>query len=96
MGKSTGIAWCDGTFNPWWGCVKVSPACTNCYAATFDRRIGGDHWGPGSERRTFGDKHWNEPLKWNAAAEQAGTRKRVFCASMADVFEGRSDLDRRY
>lgn len=93
VGKKTGIAWCDGTFNPWWGCVKVSPACTNCYAATFDKRVGGEHWGPDSERRTFGDKHWNEPLKWNAAAEREGIRKRVFCASMADVFEGRPDLD---
>ncbi len=35
----------------------------------------------------FGDKHWAEPLKWNAAAEKAGIRRRVFCASMADVFD---------
>jgi protein gp37 len=32
-------------------------------------------------------------LRWNRAAEQAGERKRVFCASMADVFEKRTDLD---
>jgi protein gp37 len=93
MGKETGIAWCSHTFNPWWGCVKVSPACTNCYAATFDKRIGGDHWGPESDRRLFGDKHWSEPLKWNAAAKRDGVRRRVFCASMADVFEDRDDLD---
>lgn len=93
MGKETSIAWCDHTFNPWWGCVKVSPACTNCYAATFDKRVGGDHWGPKSERRFFGDKHWSEPLKWNAAAEKASKRARVFCASMADVFELNSDVN---
>lgn len=55
-------------------------------AATLDKRIGGNHWGDG-ERRFFGDKHWNEPLKWNKAAEKSGTRAKVFCASMADVFE---------
>jgi len=52
-------------------------------------------WGPTAERRFFGDKHWNEPLKWNRAAEKAGVRARVFCSSMADVFEDgrRSELE---
>lgn len=40
MGKETGILWCDHTFNPWWGCVKVSPACANCYAETWAKRMG--------------------------------------------------------
>lgn len=81
-------------FNPWWGCVKVSPACDHCYAATLANRYGYDVWGKDSPRRWFGDKHWREPLKWNAQAEKAGIRRRVFCASMADVFElGISDLD---
>jgi protein gp37 len=54
-------------------------------------------WGPGTERRFFGDKHWNEPLRWNKAAEKAGVRKRVFCASMSDVFEvvGNEETDAR-
>lgn len=87
MGETTGIQWTDHTFNPWWGCVKVSPACKNCYAATLSHRYGFDVWGPATERRFFGPKHWNEPHKWNASAEKAGVRRRVFCASMADVFE---------
>jgi protein gp37 len=87
MGETTGIAWTDHTFNPWWGCTKVSPGCDRCYAETFDRRIGGAHWGKDAARRVFGEKHWREPLKWNAAAEKAGKRARVFCASMADVFD---------
>jgi protein gp37 len=91
MGKNTGVAWADDTFNPFWGCTKISPACANCYAATFDRRLGGDHWGPKAPRRFFGDKHWNEPLRWNREAEKAGERRRVFCASMADVFEIHAD-----
>lgn len=98
MGKQTGIAWCDHTFNPWWGCVEVSPGCDHCYAKTFDARFGGEHWGAKSPRRFFGDKHWNEPHKWNRDAREryAETRQRtyVFCASMADVFEsGRAELE---
>jgi len=49
-------------------------------------------WGGGSPRRFFGDKHWRLPLTWNAEAEVTG-RRRVFCASMADVFEDRLDLN---
>lgn len=96
MGEGTKIEWCDHTFNPWWGCQRVSPGCEHCYAETFDKRVSGKekaHWGPTAARRFFGDKHWAEPLKWNAAAEKAGTRHRVFCASMADVFEDRPELE---
>lgn len=97
MGKNTSIEWTDHTFNPWWGCEKVSPGCAHCYADTFARRLGHGGtkpplWGPGSERRMFGDKHWAEPLAWDRAAAEAGTRARVFCASMADVFEDRPEL----
>jgi protein gp37 len=87
MGKNTGISWCDHTFNPWWGCVKVSEGCQRCYAETFAHRMGMKLWGAGSERRLFGAKHWDEPLKWDKAAKRDGVRRRVFCASMADVFE---------
>ncbi len=87
MGENTAISWAHHTFNPWWGCVKVSPGCTNCYAATFDHRLGGKHWGPKSRRRFFGEKHWEQPAKWQRKAIKTGERQRVFCASMADVFE---------
>jgi len=87
MGKKTGISWCDHTFNPWWGCVRVSAGCERCYAETFARRLGFDVWGENRPRRFFGEKHWNEPLHWNRQAEMEGVRRRVFCASMADVFE---------
>lgn len=93
MGVDSKIEWTHHTFNPWWGCARVSPGCENCYAETFAKRTGKAKWGVNEERRLFGDKHWKEPLKWNAAAEKAGERHRVFCASMADVFEDRRDLD---
>jgi len=86
MGQVTEISWCDHTFNPVWGCTKVSAGCAHCYAETLAKRYGKDVWGPG-ERRTFADKHWNEPLKWARDAEKAGERRRVFCGSMCDVFE---------
>lgn len=92
MSEQTGISWTDHTFNPWWGCVKVSPACTNCYAERDSKRYGFKIWGQDSERRFFGDKHWAEPLLWDRKAEKAAVRRRVFCASMADVFEDRPDL----
>lgn len=96
MGKGTGIAWCDHTFNMWWGCVEVSPACDNCYAREWDARFakGTPNWGKEAPRKFFGDKHWKEPLKWNREAEESGKRTLVFCASMGDVFEtGRDELE---
>jgi protein gp37 len=93
MGIKTGIAWCHSTFNSWWGCVRVSPACENCYAESFAKRTGHDVWGVNASRRFFGDKHWNEPLLWNAEAARRGVPWFVFTSSMADVFEDRRDLD---
>lgn len=87
MGKTTGISWTDHTFNPWWGCVEVSPACDACYARVWAERMGHQVWGKDADRRFFGEKHWNEPVHWNRQAEAAGVRRKVFCASMADVFE---------
>ena len=93
MARNSRIEWTTHTFNPWWGCVKLSPACKHCYAESWAKRVGQDIWGINAERRFFGNKHWSEPLKWNAVAAASGQRARVFCASMADVFEDRSDLD---
>lgn len=87
MGETTNISWCDATFNPFWGCTKVSAGCDNCYAEAFDARWGEAHWGKGVPRREFGDAHWNEPLAWNRKAEAAGKPLKVFCGSMCDVMD---------
>ncbi len=92
MGENSKIQWTHHTFNPWWGCVKVSPGCKHCYAETFSKRTGHNVWGVDAPRRFFGGKHWHEPIKWHNAAIESGERRRVFCASMADVFEPRDDL----
>lgn len=89
MGKDSAIEWTDHTFNPWWGCVKVSPGCEACYAETLSKRWGYTVWGPAktTSRRMMSESYWRQPLRWNDAACKAGQRARVFCASMADVFE---------
>jgi len=93
MARNSTIEWTHHTFNPWWGCHRVSPACDNCYAETWAHRLGQELWGARGPRRFFGDNHWREPLRWNAEAVAAQRRDRVFCASMADVFEWRADLN---
>lgn len=93
MGQQSTIEWTDHTFNPWWGCTKISPGCTHCYAETWSERYGHDIWGPRKSRRTFSEQHWQEPLRWNRLATQQGHRMRVFCASMADVFEDNPSID---
>lgn len=86
MSSNSSIEWTDDTFNPWWGCTKVHSGCANCYAETWDARYGGDHWGKDKPRRMILGE-WGKPAKWNAEAKAAGVVRRVFCASMCDLFE---------
>lgn len=92
MGANSKIEWTHHTFNPWTGCTKVSAGCANCYAESWSKRSGVVKWGPGGTRRKTSASNWQQPLKWNREAEQAGERRRVFCASLADVFEDREEL----
>ncbi len=88
MGEVSGIAWTDATFNPWWGCTRVSPGCEHCYAetlATVRRKL--NVWGVDAARKPMSEAYWRDPAKWNRKAEAEGVPRRVFCASMADVFE---------
>lgn len=93
MAKGSKIEWTHHTFNPWWGCERVSAACKNCYAETWAHRLGLDLWSKGAPRRMMSDAYWRQPIAWDRDAKAAGRRDRVFCASMADVFEDRRDLD---
>jgi protein gp37 len=92
MGEATKIQWCHHTFNPWIGCQKVSDGCRFCYAEHETRprvlRAGGiETWGPKGQRVRTSADYWKQPRKWSAEACLEGVRRRVFCASMADVFE---------
>ncbi len=81
------------TFNPWIGCAKVSAGCKNCYAETLmDERYKKAKWGVNGTRNVTSDTYWKQPLAWNRQAAASGIRRKVFCASLADVFENRDDL----
>ena len=102
MSDKTKIEWADSTFNPWEGCTKVGPGCDNCYAENRNARYAGGqsiNWGPGAPRRRTSASNWNKPRQWerDAAAFQAehGRRRRVFCASLADVFDNAVDASWR-
>ncbi|APY96619.1 phage Gp37/Gp68 family protein [Burkholderia pseudomallei] len=98
MSENSKIEWCDHTFNPWEGCQKVGPGCDHCYAEARNARFGGGsavNWGAGAPRRRTSVANWRKPLAWNAAHERffaaQGRRQRVFCASLADVFDNAID-----
>ena len=87
MGTNSAIEWTDHTFNPWTGCTKIGPGCDHCYAEGWAKRSGIVQWGSGAERRRTSAANWRQPLRWNAQAQRLGIRYRVFCASLADVFD---------
>jgi protein gp37 len=100
MAELSKIEWTDHTFNPWIGCTKVSVgpkgACNGCYAevATPTRTMH-IQWGAGKPRHRTSPSTWALPLRYerNAAAFLAahGRRQRVFCASLADIFDNEVD-----
>jgi protein gp37 len=91
MAENSKIEWTDHTFNPWTGCTKVSPGCDHCYAEGWAKRAGFVQWGAGQPRRRTTEANWRKPLQWNAGHQDFltlyGRRQRVFCASLADVFD---------
>ncbi len=105
MAESTGIDWCDATFNPWVGCSKVSPGCARCYAEKMvTGRMGRPGtWGEDGVRERTSESNWKKPIRWAALARDGllpdgsenpdGHRPRIFCASLADAFEPRPELD---
>ena len=97
MGDRTDIEWTDHTFNPWTGCTRISPGCDNCYAAQLAKRNTSTFgsWEPGAERKRTGAANWRGPVKWNRDAEKAARRAKVFCASMADVFDNQAPAEWR-
>lgn len=91
MAENSKIEWTHHTFNPWEGCTKIGPGCDHCYAETRNNRFGGGNWGPGAPRRKTSQSNWQQPIKWNKQAAASGVRYRVFCASLADVFDNEVD-----
>lgn len=94
----TKIQWTDETWNPLrarrkdgggkvgWACVRVSPGCVNCYAATQNRQMwaggtGLDYTVPNLKlvETVRSEKALTQPLRWKKA-------RRVFVCSMTDLF----------
>lgn len=93
------IEWTDSTFNPWIGCTKVSAACDFCYAETLmDHRYGRVQWGQHGERKRT--KTWGDPMRWQRQAAEFyaanGRRRRVFCASLADIWDNQVPVQWHY
>jgi protein gp37 len=95
MAENSKIEWTDHTFNPWIGCQKVSPGCDNCYAEALSKRYGWAEWGPHGERKRTSQANWKLPLRWAKAARGTGKRPRVFCASLADVWDNQVPVEWR-
>lgn len=90
MGENSKIEWTTHTHNPWIGCARVSSACEHCYAEAMATHYRWAKWGTanaGGTRHVTGAASRREPLKWNREAHRTATRARVFCASLADLFE---------
>lgn len=79
MSASTGIGWTDSTWNPWYGCTKVSPGCAHCYMFREQRMYGRDPEVVTRSKTKFGD-----PLKWKEP-------RRVFTCSWSDWFHETAD-----
>ena len=86
MAENSKIEWTHHTFNPWIGCTEVSAACDLCYARELAKLYGWAKWGNEPRHRTS-PANWQKPLTWDRKAKAAGERHRVFCASLADVFD---------
>ena len=101
MAIESAISWTDATFNPWIGCTKVSPGCDHCYAERDNsRRKWTPGWGPGVPRKRTSVTNWRQPLIWQRRHEEFyathGRHCRVFCASLADVFDNEVPDDWRW
>lgn len=79
MGKTTGISWTDHTWNPWYGCLKVSPGCKRCYMYRDMERFGRNPMIITRSKTNF-----SEPLKWKEPAM-------VFTCSWSDWFIEQAD-----
>ncbi len=85
--ENSKIQWTDHTFNPWMGCTKVSQACKFCYAEIFAERYNMVNWGEKGARRKTVASSWQKPITYNWSAKRNNTRYKVFCASLADIFD---------
>lgn len=79
MGASSGIEWTESTWNPWHGCLKVSPGCAHCYMYRDKRRYGQNPALVVRSKTSFDAPHkWKNP-------------KMIFTCSWSDFFVQEAD-----
>lgn len=79
MGAISGIEWTQATWNPWHGCMKVSPGCAHCYMYRDKKRYGQDPSVVVRSKSSF-----NAPRNWKRS-------KTVFTCSWSDFFIEQAD-----
>lgn len=80
MGMNSAIQWTDHTWNPWRGCLKLSPGCQQCYMYREQTRYGRD---PRAVVRAA-EATFRSPLRWKEPAK-------VFTCSWSDFFIAEAD-----
>lgn len=99
MKRTTPIAWTEHTVNFWWGCSKVSPACTHCYVETLGKLFGPRLfnepvlWGAGKPRFERLEAARAECLKFQRQAHESGKPILVFVNSMSDWLDDEVPID---
>jgi protein gp37 len=87
MADATHIEWADATWNPWYGCKKISPGCKNCYMYREMKHYGRDPFTVTRSKTKFSD-----PLKWANKVRQGGHGpKTIFTCSWSDFFIEQAD-----
>ena len=81
MAGTTKIGWTNETWNPWTGCVRVSPGCDHCYAERLAERFRGNSSFPNGFALTLHPNRMERPLLWKKP-------RLVFVNSMSDFFLG--------
>lgn len=87
MSDRSKIEWCDATWNPLYGCTRVSEGCRHCYAEGLAARFcKPGQWGEGLTRDgrwtgkvTLAEAKLTQPLRWRKP-------RRIFVNSLSDLF----------
>ena len=79
MGESSTIEWTEATWNPWHGCLRVSPGCAHCYMYRDKLRFGQD-----ASQVLRSKSSFDAPTKWKES-------KVIFTCSWSDFFIEQAD-----
>lgn len=95
MSTDTKIEYADATINWWAGCTPISPACDNCYAKPFAKRLFGVDWGTDAPRRQF-QGAYASLMALDRKAKRLGRPLVVFHNSLSDFFDNAVPVQWRY